>query len=133
MYVHDAMQPLAVTVEPHLSLQKAVMRMASKGATAALVIDPEGEGPAVLSHHDVVEAVGRGLDLAAQRVADHARGQIVLAEPDWSLDKAARTMTRLNALYLLVCDDGELAGIVRMRDIVRCWSTATEESPLAAV
>jgi hypothetical protein len=91
-------------------------------AAAALVKDAAGGRPVVLTEHDVFAAAGRGVDLRAARVADHVCRQTVVADPSWSLEKAACSMVGLGALHLVVCDQGEVVGVLRMRDIVRCWT-----------
>ncbi len=47
---------------------------------------------------------------------------IVYAAPNWSLEEAAVTMVRFGFRHLIVVDGGELAGVLSMRDIVRCWT-----------
>jgi predicted transcriptional regulator len=47
---------------------------------------------------------------------------IVYAAPDWSLEEAAVTMVRHGFRHLVVVDGGELAGVLSMRDVVRCWT-----------
>ncbi len=52
----------------------------------------------------------------------------------WSLEKAAATMVRGGFRHLVVVDGQELAGILSIRDIVRCWTQegAHCEVPAAA-
>jgi signal-transduction protein with cAMP-binding, CBS, and nucleotidyltransferase domain len=47
---------------------------------------------------------------------------IVFAEHEWSLEEAAVTMVHHGFRHLIVVDGGELAGVLSMRDIVRCWT-----------
>ena len=47
---------------------------------------------------------------------------LTLASPEWSLERAAAIMVRGRFRHLVVYDGGELAGILSMRDIVRCWT-----------
>jgi len=46
----------------------------------------------------------------------------VFAAPDWSLEEAAVAMVRGRFRHLVVTDGGEIAGILSVRDIVRCWT-----------
>lgn len=121
MYVRDGMRPLDISVGPQHTLHQAARLMAAHDATVALVEDPEGEGPGIFSVLNVFEAVSRGEDPKAAVVADHLDEGVLYASPEWSLEKAADLMSRRNLHFVVVCDRGEIAGIVRMRDIVRCW------------
>ena len=64
-------------------------------------------------------------------MADHLSADLTFASPDWSLERAAEAMVRGGFRHLVVVDGGELAGILSMRDIVRCWVSdgATSELP----
>jgi signal-transduction protein with cAMP-binding, CBS, and nucleotidyltransferase domain len=46
----------------------------------------------------------------------------VFAAPDWSLEEAAAAMMRGGFRHLIVLDRGETAGILSVRDVVRCWT-----------
>jgi CBS domain-containing protein len=58
----------------------------------------------------------------------------VFASPDWSLEEAAAQMVRGKFRHLVVIDNGEIAGILSVRDIVRCWTQdgATSDMPQGA-
>ena len=47
---------------------------------------------------------------------------IVFAAPDWSLEEAAVAMVKRRLPPPVVTDGGEIAGILSVRDIVRCWT-----------
>jgi CBS domain-containing protein len=46
----------------------------------------------------------------------------VFATPSWTLEQAAEAMVRGGFRHLVVLEHGEVAGILSVRDIVRCWS-----------
>jgi len=50
---------------------------------------------------------------------------LVFATPEWTLEEAAKVMTRGGFRHLIVLDHDEVRGIVSVRDIVRCWSRQT--------
>ena len=52
------------------------------------------------------------------------RDHLVLAAPEWTLEQAAAAMVAGNFRHLVVIDGAEVAGLLSMRDIVRCWSGA---------
>ena len=133
MHVRDGMSEVVLTVGPGHTLREAARAMAERGVGAAVVIDPEQPGPGIVTERDMLDALGAGQDLSAERVADHLSADLTFAAPDWSLERAAEEMVRGGFRHLVVVDGGELAGIVSMRDIVRCWVTdgATSEMPAA--
>jgi signal-transduction protein with cAMP-binding, CBS, and nucleotidyltransferase domain len=47
------------------------------------------------------------------------------------MERAASEMSRRGIRHLVVCEDGELVGVLSMRDIMRVWTSdgATCEGP----
>ena len=133
MQVRDGMSSVVLTVGPQHTLREAARAMAERSVGAAVVVDPDQPGPGILTERDVLESLGAGQDPERERVADHLSADLTFAAPDWSLERAAAEMVRGGFRHLVVVDGGELAGIVSMRDIVRCWVTdgATSEMPAA--
>jgi CBS domain-containing protein len=76
----------------------------------------------VITERDILRAVGSGEDPDRELVSDHLTSDLTFASPDWSLERAAAAMVRGNFRHLVVVNGGELAGILSMRDIVRCWT-----------
>ena len=134
MQVRDGMSDVVLAVGPGHSLRHAAKLMAQRKVGAAVVIDPDGNGPGIVTERDVLESVARGQDPDAEQVGEHLTANLVCAQPDWSLEQAAAAMVRGGFRHLLVVDGGEVTGIVSMRDIVRCWTSdgATSEPPAAA-
>ena len=131
MQVRDGMSSVVLTVGPQHTLREAASAMAERSVGAAVVVDPDQPGPGILTERDVLESLGSGQDPERERVADHLSSDLTFAAPDWSLERAAEARVRGGFRHLVVVDGGELAGIVSMRDIVRCWVTdgATSDMP----
>jgi CBS domain-containing protein len=104
--------------------------MGKRGVGAAVVVDPEGEGPGIITERDILLSAGAGQDLDTEVVSDHLTAELVFAAPDWSLEEAAVAMVRGGFRHLVVIDDGETAGVLSVRDIVRCW---TEDGAICEV
>jgi CBS domain-containing protein len=96
-----------------------------------VVIDPDQQGPGIITERDILLSVGSGQNPDRERVADHLSARLTFAAPDWSLEAAAEAMVRGGFRHLVVVDGGEMRGILSMRDIVRCWVSdgATSELP----
>ncbi|MDP9344327.1 MAG: CBS domain-containing protein [Actinomycetota bacterium] len=122
MQVRDGMTTVVLTVGPQHSLREAAHLMADRSVGAAVVIDPESPGPGILTERDVLDAVGAGQDPDQERVGDHLTSHIVFAAPEWSLEEAAVAMIKGGFRHLVVTEGGEVAGLLSMRDIVRCWT-----------
>ncbi len=122
MQVRDGMSTVVLTVGPGHTLSQAATAMADRGVGAAVVHDPEAPGPGIITERDVLISIGRGQDPETERVADHLTAELVLAAPDWSLEQAASAMVRGGFRHLVVVDSAEIAGILSVRDIVRCWT-----------
>jgi CBS domain-containing protein len=125
------MSEVVLTLGPGHTLREAAEAMAGRGVGAAVVIDPDQPGPGIITERDILDSLGAGQDPTVERVAQHLSADLVFAAPDWSLERAAEEMVRGGFRHLVVVDGGELAGVVSMRDIVRCWVTdgATSEMP----
>ncbi|MGO9960165.1 MAG: cyclic nucleotide-binding/CBS domain-containing protein [Solirubrobacteraceae bacterium] len=122
MLVSEAMTDVVLTVGPSHSLRSAAAAMWERGVGAAVVLDPDAQGPGVVTERDILRSVARGESPDEELVADHLTAKLTFAQPDWSLEQAAATMVRGGFRHLIVVDGSELAGILSMRDIVRVWS-----------
>ena len=122
MYVREGMSTLVLTVGPGHTLRQAAAQMAERKVGAAVVHDPDAMGPGIITERDILISLGRGEDPDAEKVADHLTSQLVFAAPDWSLEQAAVAMVRGGFRHLVVVDEGATAGILSVRDVVRCWT-----------
>jgi CBS domain-containing protein len=134
MQIRQGMSETVLTIGPSHTLRDAAEAMCRRNVGAAVVLDPDAQGPAVITERDILHAVGCGEDPDRELVSDHLTSSLTLASPDWSLERAAATMVRGSFRHLVVYDRGELAGILSMRDIMRCWTEdgATSDVPAGA-
>jgi CBS domain-containing protein len=130
MQVRDGMSPMVLTVGPGHTLRAVARLMAERAVGAAAVMDPDGNGPGIITERDILLSLGRGQDPDAESVGDHLTHDVVYAAPDWSLEEAAAAMVRGGFRHLIVLERGETVGILSVRDIVRCW---TEDGAICPV
>jgi CBS domain-containing protein len=130
--VRDGMSELVLTVGPGHTLREAAAQMAGRKVGAAVVLDPELPGPGIITERDILLSVARGEDPDNERVSDHKTDDLVFAAPEWSLEQAAAEMVRGRFRHLVVIDAGDIAGILSVRDIVRCWTTAGATSEVGS-
>jgi CBS domain-containing protein len=122
MQVQDGMSSVVLTVGPSHTLRQAAKLMAARKVGAAVVVDPEGEGPGIVTERDLLNSIAAGEDPDGELVSAHQSSDLVLAAPHWSLEQAAAAMVRGGFRHLVVVDRGETVGILSVRDIVRCWT-----------
>lgn len=122
MQVHEGMSRMVLTVGPGHTLRAVARLMSERKVGAAVVMDPEGNGPGIITERDILISIGAGEDPDVESVAEHLTRDVVFAAPDWSLEEAAAAMVRGGFRHLIVLDGGETVGILSVRDIVRCWT-----------
>jgi CBS domain-containing protein len=130
MQVRDGMSDVVLTIGPGHTLRQAARLMAERKVGAAVVIDPESAGPGILTERDLLESVAKGQDPDEECASDHLTADTVVASPNWSLEEAAVAMIQGGFRHLIVVERGDIAGVVSMRDIVRCW---TEDGSICEV
>lgn len=113
---------MVLSVGPGHTLRDAAKLMAERRVGAAVVNDPDGQGPGILTERDILDSIGRGQDPDTERVGDHLTSDVVYAGPTWSLEEAAVAMVRGSFRHLIVTDGGDIVGILSVRDVVRCWT-----------
>ncbi|MGQ4418615.1 cyclic nucleotide-binding/CBS domain-containing protein [Streptomyces sp. SAS_269] len=129
MLVRDAMSTVVLTVGPAHTLRQAAALMSARHVGAAVVLDPDAGGVGILTERDILNSVGLGQNPDTERTHAHTTTDVVFATPAWTLQDAARAMTRGGFRHLVVLDRGEPVGIVSVRDIIRCWVPAREPAP----
>lgn len=121
MFVRDGMNRIVVTVGPEHTLREAAQRMTRADVGAAVVLDPDGAGPSIVTERDLLHSCGQGEDPDRERVGDHMTQRLTYAAAEWPLERAAAEMLSGRFRHVVVLDGSEVVGILSMRDIVRCW------------
>jgi CBS domain-containing protein len=124
MNVRDGMTKVVLSVGPAHTLREAARLMSGQRVGAAVVVDPSHPVIGILTERDILDSVGAGQDPDAEIVADHRTSDVVFASPEWTLEQAAAAMSAGNFRHLIVIDGNDVAGLLSMRDIVRCWARA---------
>jgi signal-transduction protein with cAMP-binding, CBS, and nucleotidyltransferase domain len=122
MHVAEGMTTEILSVGPGHTLRAAARLMANRGVGAAIVVDPESPGLAIITERDLLHSLGAGENPDEETVGDHQTSDVIFAAPDWSLEVAAETMLRGGFRHLIVTDGAEVAGLISVRDIVRVWT-----------
>ncbi|MFT4050443.1 MAG: CBS domain-containing protein [Solirubrobacterales bacterium] len=84
----------------------------------ALVVDTGDDSPSIFTEYDVVKMVAAGESAEGKTVADFHTRTAVAAKTDWSLERALHTMMVGQFRHLVVVDNGQVVGMLAMRDIL---------------
>ena len=121
MKVRDAMTDEVLTIAPDRCLRDAAQFMTEHNVGAAVIVDPEQPGPGTVTERDVVRSLGSGEDPDGEQIRDHLTARATFADADWDLKKAADAMAKGGFRHLVVIENGQVAGIISMRDIIHVW------------
>lgn len=132
MQVREGMSPAVLSVGPSHTLRDAARLMSERQVGAAVVNDPDGNGPGIITERDILLSIGSGQDPDAEQVGEHVTSDVVYAAPEWSLEEAASAMVRGSFRHLIVIEQGEIIGILSVRDVVRCWTDDGALCPVPA-
>jgi CBS domain-containing protein len=110
--------PAVATILPTATLREAVEAMATDGL--GLLVVTGATGPiGVLSERDIIVALADELHLEDERAQDHCSHDIVGVDFDATIEDAARGMSAAQIRHLAVTRDGQLIGVVSVRDLLR--------------
>ena len=121
MQVRDGMSEVSVTVGPSHTLRQAAAAMVGRNVGAALVIDDGAPGPGIVTERDLVRSLGFGEDPDTELIRDHLTARATFADAEWDLQQAADAMAAGGFRHLVVVADGQVVGIISMRDIIHVW------------
>lgn len=127
MQVRDAMSTTVLTVGPGHTLRQIAQAMKERKVGAAVVSDPDGEGAGIITERDILGSIAAGEDPESETAGTHQTEDVVYADPDWTLEQAADEMLRHSFRHLVVLAEGEVVGIVSMRDLVRVYMSTRDD------
>jgi len=119
--VREAMTEHVLTITPGRTLRDAARFMTEHTVGAAVIMDPEQPGPGIITERDIVRSLGTGEDPDSATVGDHLTSRATFADADWDLQEAADAMDRGGFRHLVVTHEGDVIGIISMRDLIRVW------------
>ena len=106
------------SVAPGASVYEAVALMAAKGVAAVLVIS-EGALVGIISARDYGrEVILKDKSSRDVRVQDIMTSSLITVTPQTTVLDAMATMSRHHIRHLPVLEDGKLAGVISMGDLV---------------
>ena len=91
--VADALRERVVAITTDQTLEEAARTMLDRGVTALAVIDVDSRDPGIITERDLGRAMASEADPRKQAVRDFLTADVIAATCDWTLERAARTMT----------------------------------------
>ena len=116
MQVRDVMTQATVTESQQDSLRSAAERM-WRQQTGSLLITEGGQLTGIITERDLLRAIALGADPDKTSVDDAMTVEVYTVPPDVQLQDAAREMAARWIRHLPVVEDGQLLGVVSMRDV----------------
>ncbi len=108
------------TIHPDQSLYDASKTLASKNVGALVVIDERGTPVGMISERDIIRQLANRMEaVGALTVGEVMTKKVVIALPDDDLAYLGNTMTNQRIRHLPVMQDGQLAGLVSIGDVVK--------------
>ncbi len=109
-----------VTVRSNVSLASAARRMIAERIGAVVVSDDDVHMVGILSERDVLRATALHAGAAADlQVADMMTRALIACAPGDSVTQVLGVMTDRRVRHVPVVEDGRLAGIVTIGDLVK--------------
>ena len=107
------------TVAPETTVSELIAGLAELNIGAMVVIGPDGLA-GIVSERDVVRKLHeRGAELLAQPVSEIMTTLVATCAPGDTLDSLSVLMTRNRVRHIPVLENGQLAGIVSIGDVVK--------------
>ena len=116
MQVRDVMTEATITDTATDNLRMAAERM-WREQTGSLLVTQDGRLTGIITERDVLRAVALGADPDRATVDEAMTVDVFTVAPDMPLHVAAREMAARWIRHLPVLEDGQLLGVVSMRDI----------------
>jgi CBS domain-containing protein len=108
------------TIEGDRSIDELAKELVARRIGAAVVVDGGEALVGVISERDIVYAIAEhGAACLDRKVAELMTSDVVTCTPDTGIVEVMSQMTRRRIRHLPVIDDGRLAGLVSIGDVVK--------------
>ncbi len=95
---------------------------------AVVILDSARKIVGIISERDIVRAIGQqGSEILNRPVADFMTKDVVTASRNDTIDTVMGRMSQARFRHMPIAEDGELAGIVSIGDVVKAKIAAAQE------
>jgi CBS domain-containing protein len=128
--IADAMTVRVVTVRPEETVQLAIARMNEENVGAVAVCEGQ-KLVGIFTERDVLRLAGEGSQFGELKMRDVMTTRVLTLTPDVEIIDAARLMRQKKIRHVPVVEDGNVLGIVGIRDVMgalvaQVWETRDE-------
>ncbi|MGW8288095.1 MAG: putative nucleotidyltransferase substrate binding domain-containing protein [Desulfobulbales bacterium] len=109
------------TCSPRCTLRKVITDMAERGISSVIVIDHTKQPVGILTERDIMKRViaDQGIDLDATPISQVMTSDPITLHPDNTIYRALSVLTDSEVKHLPLIEDGKVAGIVTMRQLLK--------------
>jgi CBS domain-containing protein len=108
-----------LSIAPDTLVGDLISGLVGRNVGAMVVVGPDGL-VGIVSERDVVRMLHEhGADVLRRRVADIMTSEVITCSPEDSVDGLSVLMTNHRVRHVPVLEDGRLAGIVSIGDVVK--------------
>lgn len=108
------------TIEPDRTVSEAAALLSTKAIGAVVVCGADGDVHGILSERDIVRAIAEdGISALKSPVSQYMTTKVVTAIPDSSVQHLMEMMTSHRFRHMPVVENGRLAGLVSIGDVVK--------------
>lgn len=122
MKVKELHPRMPVTVGKSVSLESAAATLMDEDIGLLVVFEPNGIA-GVISERDIIRAVADGCDLAAIEVCEYMTAAPIVTPEEAAIGDAIAKMNGSGVRHVVVVSDGDVSGIISMRDVVELLGT----------
>src|SRR5688500_4564781 len=113
-------RPGVITITPQATVLEACQLLSENHVGAVVVVDQRDKPIGILSERDVVREVALQAAVVLQKSVESIMTRnLIIATPDDEIEYVTYTMTEKNIRHLPIMEDGQLIGIVSIRDVVK--------------
>ncbi len=129
MQVSQLMNPHVIYIEPEEEVSVAARMLARYNIGSLPVCTPGGKLRGIVTDRDIVlRCVAAGSAPAGTHVSSIMTREVASVSPECSLSEAAAVMAREKVRRLPVVENGRIAGILSLCDIIRAGKCDAEVS-----
>lgn len=109
-----------VTIKPELQVRQAIDTLVTEGVGSLVVVNEEQTPVGVITERDILRASARCFDcLKNLKVSELMSKDVIIGLPEQSADTLLGMMTEKHIRHLPIMDDGKLAGLLSIGDLVK--------------
>ncbi|HEX2054634.1 MAG TPA: CBS domain-containing protein [Actinomycetota bacterium] len=116
--VEETMSRAVLKVRPEDTLEQAAQAMIERKTGSAVVAD-SGKLVGIVTERDVLRAVAHGRVPWSTKIADVMTHDPVSVPPETETAEAIQIMLKGGFRHLPICVDGDLVGLVSLRELLR--------------